>query len=164
MTTIYRRRFAIGCLMALVALLACTVPTFAQQTLGSINGTILDSSGAAVPDATVTVINNQIDLTRTTKSQSSGFFQIFNLPIGTYEVKITHEGFETTDLTGISVQEGSARTVNGTLKVGQVSESVEVTANPLLNATDATNGYTMDSSQIAETPLATGSFKQLAVL
>ena len=164
MTTIYRKRFAIGCFMALVALLACTLTAFAQQTLGSINGTILDPSGAAVPDATVTVINSQIDLTRTTKSQSSGFFQIFNLPIGTYEVKITHEGFETTDLTGISVQEGSARTVNGTLKVGQVSESVEVTANPLLNATDATNGYTMDSSQIAETPLATGSFTQLAVL
>src|SRR6202044_3158680 len=47
---------------------------------------------------------------------------------------------------------------------GQASESVEVTANPLLNATDTTNGYTLDAGQIAETPLATGSFTQLAVL
>ena len=50
------------------------------------------------------------------------------------------------------------------LKVGQVSESVEVTATPLLNATDATNGYTLDSAQIDMTPLATGSFTQVAVL
>ena len=50
------------------------------------------------------------------------------------------------------------------LKIGQVSTSVTVTANPLLNATDTTNGYTLDKQQIALTPLATGSFTQLAVL
>ena len=72
--------------------------------------------------------------------------------------------FETTELTGITVQEARATTVNATLKVGQTSESVEVTANPLLNATDATNGYTLDSAQIDMTPLATGSFTQVAVL
>jgi len=164
MTKTYWRRIAAGSLLALATFLACQVPGLAQQTLGSINGTVLDPSGASVPDATVTVTESQIDLTRTTKSQANGFFQIFNLPIGTYTVKITHDGFETTDLSGISVQEARATTVNGTLKVGQVSESVEVTANPLLNATDATNGYTLDSAQIAETPLATGSFTQLAVL
>ena len=65
---------------------------------------------------------------------------------------------------GIPVQEARATTVNATLKIGQVSESVEVTATPLLNATDATNGYTLDSAQIDMTPLATGSFTQVAVL
>jgi carboxypeptidase family protein len=164
MTTPYWRRSVVGILVAVVTFLICGAPASAQQTLGSINGTVLDPAGASVPDATITVTDSQIDLLRTTKSQSSGFFQIFNLPIGTYKVKITHDGFETTDLSGIEVQEARATTVNGTLKVGQVSESVEVTANPLLNATDATNGYTLDSSQIAETPLATGSFTQLAVL
>src|ERR1700678_420997 len=163
MTTSYWRRIVVG-VTAFIVLLACTAPAPAQQTLGSINGTVLDPSGAAIPDATVTVTNIEIDLTRATKSQSSGFFQIFNLPIGNYKVKITHDGFETTDLSGITVQEARATTLNGTLKLGQVSQSVEVTANPLLNATDATNGYTLDSSQIAETPLATGSFPQLAVL
>ena len=164
MTTTFWRSCAVRGLLALTALTLCIAPAFAQQTLGSINGTVLDSSGSSVPDATVTVTNTQIDLTRTTKTQSSGFFQIFNLPIGAYKVKVTHEGFETTDLSGITVQEARATTVNASLKVGQVSQSVEVTANPLLNATDATNGYTLDSAQIAETPLATGSFTQLAVL
>jgi hypothetical protein len=164
MTTKCSRRTANCVLPVFLAFLIGTFSASAQQTLGSINGTVLDPSGASVPDATITVTNTQIDLTRTAKSGANGFFQIFNLPIGAYSVKITHDGFETTDLTGITVQEARATTVNGTLKVGQVSESVEVTANPLLNATDATNGYTLDAGQIAETPLATGSFTQLAVL
>ena len=158
------RRLSFGGLYALAALLFCISPAMAQQTLGSINGTVLDASGASVADATVTVTNSQIDLSRTVKAQTSGFFQVFNLPIGIYTVKVTHDGFETTDLTGISVQEARATTVNASLKVGKVSESVEVTANPLLNATDSTNGYTLDAAQIALTPLATGSFTQLAVL
>ena len=136
----------------------------AQQTLGSLNGTVLDSSGAAVPGSTVTATDAAIGVTRTTKAQADGFFQIFNLPVGTYSVKATHDGFQTTELAGVEVQEAGAKTLNLSLKVGNVSESVTVTATPLLNATDATNGYTMDKAQIALTPLATGSFTQLAVL
>jgi hypothetical protein len=164
MTTTYWGRLVSSSLFALAAFLLCLSPANAQQTLGSINGTVLDSSGAAVTAATVTVVNTQIDVTRTAKTQSSGFFQIFNLPIGIYEVKVTGTGFETTDEKGIDVQEARATTVNLSLKIGQANESVEVTANPLLNATDATNGYTLDAAQIEMTPLATGSFTQLAVL
>ena len=136
----------------------------AQQTLGSLNGTVLDASGAAVPGSTVTATDEAIGVTRTTKAQDNGFFQIFNLPVGTYKVKAVHDGFETTELTGIAVQEAQAKTLTVSLKVGQVSQSVEVTANPLLNATDDTNGYTLDKDQIQLTPLATGSFTQLATL
>jgi hypothetical protein len=99
-----------------------------------------------------------------TKTHTDGFYQVFNLPVGSYTVKVSHDGFDTTEAKAIAVQEASATTLNLTVKVGQVSESVEVTANPLLNATDATNGYTLDSAQIQLTPLATGSFTQLAVL
>ena len=94
------------------------VASQAQQTLGSINGTVLDASGAAVPDATVTAIDKATNFEAKTKSQGSGFFQIFNLPIGTYVVKVSHEGFESTDLTNVPVQEARATTVNPTLKIG----------------------------------------------
>jgi hypothetical protein len=164
MTHNHWRRIAARGIVSLIVALACTIPALAQQTLGSINGAVLDPSGASVADATITVTNTQIDLTRTTKSQANGFFQIFNLPIGTYTVKASLQGFEVTEVQGIAVQEARASTVNVSLKIGQASESVEVTANPLLNATDTTNGYTLDAGQIAETPLATGSFTQLAVL
>jgi hypothetical protein len=140
------------------------VASQAQQTLGSINGTVLDVSGAAVPDATVTATDKATNFEAKTKSQGSGFFQIFNLPIGTYVVKVSHEGFESTDLTNVPVQEARATTVNPTLKIGEITQSITVTSTPLLNATDTTNGYTLDSAQIDLTPLATGSFTQVAVL
>src|SRR5665213_160287 len=154
---------------ALTLLLLCfsftsAVIAKAQQTLGSLNGTVLDVSGAAVPDSVVTVTDANIGLTRSTKSASNGFFQIFNLPVGTYQVQATHAGFDTAVLTGIAVQEAQAKTVTVKLKVGEISTSVEVTANPLLNATDDTNGYTLDKDQIQLVPSATGSFTGLAAL
>ena len=148
----------------LLAVLICCMPGLAQQTLGSLNGTVLDQSGAAVGGATVTATNIDINVTATTTTQGTGFFQIFNLPIGAYVVKISHEGFEVTQLTAIPVQEARATTVNATLKVGKITESVTAIATPLLNATDTTNGYTLDSAQIDLTPLATGSFTQMATL
>jgi hypothetical protein len=144
--------------------LASVVVARAQQTLGSLNGTVLDTSGAAVPGSTVTATDDAIGVTRTTKAQGNGYFQIFNLPIGTYSVTATHDGFDTTKEVGIEVQEAGAKTLSLTLKVGSTTQSVTVSANPMLNATDATNGYTMDAAQIALAPLATGSFTQLAVL
>jgi hypothetical protein len=136
----------------------------AQQTLGSLNGSVLDPTGAAVPGATVTVSDAAINVTASTTTQTDGFFQIFNLPIGTYAINVGHDGFDTTTIPKVAVQEAHTSTINITLKVGKASESVEVIANPMLNATDTTNGYTLDKSQIEITPLATGSFTQLAVL
>ena len=152
------------CGLMLMAVLLCTIPSLAQQTLGSINGTVVDPSGAAVPGATVIATNAAINVTSTTTTSGTGSFQIFNLPIGTYELKVSREGFDLNVLDKIPVQEARATTVNTTLKVGKTTESVTVNATPLLNATDTTNGYTLDSSQIEITPLATGSFTQMAVL
>jgi len=157
------RSAAVRGLLAFVICLSA-LPVVSQQTLGSINGTILDASGAAVSGANVSVHDAAINVTATATTQKTGFFQIFNLPIGVYTVTVTQAGFETEQLTGIGVREAQATTVDVALKVGKTTESVEVVANPLLNATDATNGYTMDTQQIAATPLATGSFTQLAIL
>ena len=151
-------------IVLILAVLAFALPALAQQTLGSLNGTVLDPSGAAIPGASVTVTDAAINVTQSTTTQRTGFYQIFNLPIGSYTVTVSESGFEKTQLTGISVHEAQATTANVTLKIGQTTESVEVVANPMLNATDATNGFSMDSQQIAATPLATGSFTQLAIL
>src|SRR5579875_2893312 len=135
----------------------------AQETLGSINGTVTDISGAAIGGASVTAVSDQTGLTRSTATQKTGYFEILNLPVGTYHVTISQQNFETENLPGVAVQEMRASTLNASLKPGAVTESVTVTANPLLNATDTTNGYTLDKSEIQTTPLATGSFTQLAV-
>jgi hypothetical protein len=88
----------------------------AQQTLGSINGTVVDGSGAAVPGSTLTVTDAALNVTRTIHSQPNGSFQIFNLPPGTYQVQVTHDGFDTTQLVGIQVREAQATTVSAKLR------------------------------------------------
>ena len=75
-----------------------------QQTLGSLNGTVLDASGASVPGATVTAVNDQTTLTRAVKTSGSGFWQILDLPIGTYGVTIARDGFETERVPRLLVQ------------------------------------------------------------
>ena len=158
------RRSVSRCGLFVLAAILCTLSGLAQQTLGSLNGTVVDPAGAAVVGATVTATNAAINVTASATTSGTGYFQIFNLPIGTYVVKVNRDGFEVTQLTSIPVQEARATTVNASLKVGKATESVTVSAIPLLNATDTTNGYTLDSSQIEITPLATGSFTQMAVL
>ncbi len=157
-------RSVVCCGLFALAMVLSPLQATAQQTLGSLNGTVVDPSGAAIGGATVSVTNTAVNTTETTTTQKTGSFQIFNLQIGVYSIKVSHDGFETTTIPAVTVQEARATTMNVTLKVGNASESIEVVANPLLNATDVTNGYTLDQAQIQLTPLATGSFTQLAVL
>ena len=86
------------------------------------------------------------------------------LPIGTYTLTFTHDGFETLKIPSITVQANRTATVNAVLQVGQVGTVVEVQADPLLNAVDTTNGYVMDKSRLTAVPLPTGSFTGLAIL
>jgi Carboxypeptidase regulatory-like domain len=157
------QRFCTKIFFFLVCLM-CAGATLAQQTLSSINGTVTDASGAAVPGATVTATQDQTSAKVTVKSGGSGYFQVLNLPQGTYTVTVTRDGFETLVLEKIDVVEGRSSTVRAGMRVGQVTTSVEVTENPLMNATDTTNGYTLGHEEIQSIPLATGSFTQAAVL
>ena len=83
------------CLMFIVLALACFLCAHseAQQTLGSINGTVTDSTGAVVQNADVKVHNVATGLEQTAKTKSDGSFSIVDLPIGTYEVTFSREGF-----------------------------------------------------------------------
>ena len=141
-----------------------TLPAFAQQTLGGITGTVEDSSGSAIPGVEVKAISDQTTLVRTAKSNGSGSYELVNLPIGTYTVTFTLNGFTTERIPGILVQADRTITLPGKLAIGSVSESVTVESTPLLNATDTTNGYVLDKTQIQEIPLPTGSPLGAAIL
>ncbi len=136
----------------------------AQQILGAITGTVKDASGAAVPGATVKAVNVATNFAVTAKTQTNGSYLASNLPAGTYKLTITKEGFETETHTEVLVNADRTTTVDGSLRVGAISTTVEVTAVPLMNQMDTTNGYVVDQLTIQETPLATGSFTQLAIL
>ena len=137
---------------------------FAQQTLGGITGTVTDTSGSVLPDTTVTVIGDQTKLTRTLKTNGNGAYDFVNLPIGTYTLTFSHDGFQSEKIPSIAVQASRTATVNVPLKVGQVGTTVEVQATPAMNAVDTTNGYVLEDQQIQDVPLATGSFTGLAIL
>jgi hypothetical protein len=148
-----------------VILLAAIGPlAIAQQTLGSINGNVADSSGAVIQGAQVKARATATNLEVEATSKADGSFSIADLPIGTYEVKFIKDGFETDVHPQIIVQGNRTATINARLTPGKVSATVTVEATPLLNETDTTTGYTLSESQITETPLGTGSFTQLAIL
>jgi hypothetical protein len=156
-STLFPRLLAVSAAVAL-----CCSYLSAQQTLGGITGQVTDPSGSAIPNATVTVVDEQTSLTRSTKTNPSGIYSFVNLPIDTYTMTYTAEGFDVQKTQHILVQADRTATVNAQLKVGQTTTTVEVEATPLMNAVDTTNGYVLDTAQIEAVPLATGSFTGLA--
>ncbi len=147
-----------------LALILASKSLFARQTLGAITGTVKDVSGAVVPAVTVKARNLGTNLEVTEQSQSNGSYSIPNLPIGTYELSFSKSGFETEKHTEVLVNSDRTTTVDSILQIGAVSSTVEVTATPLMNQVDTTNGYVVDQLTIQQTPLGTGSFTQLAIL
>ena len=157
-----RRVPALVCLLSAAAL---TSPAaFAQQTFGSILGTVTDASGSVLPNAQVILTNQQTSLERNATTTASGSYSFYNLSIGTYTVRVVRQGFSEAKFPNILIQADRTVTLNARLTVGSVNSTVTVEATPLLNSVDTTNGYVLDSAQIENVPLATGSFTQLAVL
>lgn len=153
------------CFAVLIAVLALSpLAVYAQQTLGSIDGTVTDSTGAVIQQASVSIRNVGTNLVVTAQTKDDGSFSAADLPIGTYEVTITKENFEKVVYSRILVQGSLTTTLKATLQPGAVTTSITVEATPLLNETDTSNGYTLGTDVIQSTPLGTGSFTQLAIL
>src|SRR6202161_3984472 len=161
------KRIGFAALLAVSSLwmsLLVTPGAQAQQTLGGITGTVTDKTSSVLPETVVTIVGDQTSLTRTQKTNPNGSYDFVNLPIGTYTLTFTHDGFESEKIPSITVQADRTATVNVTLPVGKVGTVVEVQAQPLMNAVDTTNGYVLEKDQLEAVPLPTGSFTGLAIL
>jgi len=150
--------------LALLLALAAGFSASAQQTLGSITGSVTDPEGSILPGTTITLVGEDTGLKRTQTAGSNGVYNFQNIPIGKYTLTFTRDGFESDRFPGILVQADRTLTIPAQLKVGAVSESVTVDASPMLNAVDTTNGYVLDKAQLEAIPLATGSFTGVAIL
>lgn len=140
------------------------LPMRAQETLGSINGTVTDATGAVVVGASVKIRKTDTNAEVMTISKADGAFSVVELPIGNYEITFSKQGFKTALYSSIFVEGNRATTVNAKMQPGEVNTQVTVNSTPLMNQTDTTNGYVVDQNTILETPLGTGSFTQLAIL
>src|SRR5579863_10259307 len=119
-----------------------------------IQGTVLDSTGSAVPGADVKATQTATGAVRNVTSGADGAYVLTNLPIGPYRLEVSKAGFTTYVQTGITLQVNTNPTVEVSLKVGNVSEQVQVEANAALVETQATGvGNVMDNRRILELPL-----------
>ncbi|MBB5057199.1 hypothetical protein HDF16_001884 [Granulicella aggregans] len=159
-----RSRIFLSQSLLILLLLAGSAIGFAQQTLGGITGVVTDSAGAILPGTTVTAVGEQTGLKRVQAAGGNGVYDLSNLPVGTYTLTFTHDGFQTAKFPGVQVQGDRTATLPASLAVGSTSESVTVEATPLLNAVDTTNGYVLDAQQIQSIPLPTGSVLGAAIL
>ena len=127
-----------SCLALTLAAAVWLLPTTtAAQTLyGSITGTITDSSGAAVPGATVTITNEETGLELSGVTDEAGLYTIRNVPGGTYTMKASLQGFKEYVQTGIPIIVGGIARINGKLEIGALTESVTVVSEAALLKTD----------------------------
>ncbi len=139
-------------ILAVSALL--TVALHAQTFRGAIQGSVLDSTGAAVPGATVTVTSVDTNLSREAITDDAGNYLVSELPLGAYKVTASKTGFRTETMSGIQVTVAAAQRVDLRLSPGETRETIEVQADvPLVETTGDTQGGTIDSTQMAELPV-----------
>ena len=118
-------------LVSLLTALAFSLPMSAQESFGQVLGSVTDQTGAAIPDAKLVLSGPRVPNGLTTQSAADGSYLFAAVPIGSYSLTVTRDGFTTQRSEGIQIQLGSKVTVNPALKVGQVAESIEVSASAI---------------------------------
>ncbi len=138
-------------------LLALAVPglSLAQTTLGRVAGTVLDTSGAVLPGATITLTNQQTNQSQTTVSNQVGGFVFPGVQVGTYKVDITLEGFKSKTYTDVVVNVGQEYSLTARLDLGALAETVTVEAgSSLVKTTTPEVSSTVLQRQMLDIPLA----------
>jgi hypothetical protein len=152
--------FAVAFLVAIVAL-----PAYAQLAGSSLSGIVQDESGAAVPNASVSIQNVANGTARETTSNSDGLYSAPNLLPGSYDVTVKAPGFETMVQKGLVLTVGANQVLNLSLKVGQVQQAVEVNAEATnVDTTSSTLSGTVEQKTVVELPLNGRDWTQLATL
>jgi hypothetical protein len=144
---------------AMLALALCFVWTampVAAQTAGegSLEGTVMDTTGAVVPRASVTITNNATGIKTVSEASSAGFFNIAPVLPGTYTLEISAKGFKSLVQDDVVVDAMQVRTVSPVLTIGAETQTVTVTAAPpVLDTADATIGMIVENSTYTNLPI-----------
>src|SRR5262249_26021836 len=126
--------------LATILMLSVSAPAMAQST-ATLQGTVLDQQGGAVPKAKVTVRNIQTGSERTTETDDAGIFQVASLLVGMYRLEIRHEGFRTLVVPDLKLDVSTTVSQTFKLTVGELTQVVEVTsAAPVIEASTITIG------------------------
>jgi hypothetical protein len=136
-------------------------PAAAQAGEGTLQGTVTDTTGAVIPNATVTVTNTATSITTSQNSTSAGLYTFSPLQPGTYTVKVAAAGFKTVEQSNVVVNALQSRVYDPVMSVGEQTQTVEVTAAPpVLDTADATLGLTVENSTYTNLPLQMNGSQQ----
>jgi hypothetical protein len=152
---------------SILALVLCFAAPFAgaQSTGGRIRGTVMDTSGGAVPGASVTLINEGTHATREVQSGANGEYIFLEVPVGTYEIGSVSKGFKRYARKGIVLDLNEVVAVDITLQIGTASDVVEVTgAPPVVDTTSTQLGAVVNERSSTQLPLNTRDVFQLLQL
>ncbi|MEQ1884870.1 MAG: carboxypeptidase-like regulatory domain-containing protein [Bryobacteraceae bacterium] len=138
----------------LAVFLLCAAASVWAQGTAQIHGTVQDSSGAAVPGAEVKAVQTDTGATRTANTGADGGYILTTLPIGPYRIEVSKEGFTKAVQTGVTLQVATDPAIDIALKVGAVTEQVNVEANAALIETRSSGiGEVVQNQRIVELPL-----------
>jgi carboxypeptidase family protein/TonB-dependent receptor-like protein len=139
--------------------------TCAFGQTAQVSGVVTDSSGARVSNANVTVLNKDTGISRTTDSNSDGYYTVPLLRPGSYMITVKATGFATQVRTGITLEVGAQQVLDFTLQVGQVNEKIQVTAEaPAVQLASSAISAVVNSTTVRELPLNGRDWTQLATL
>src|SRR4051794_40201844 len=135
------------------------------QVLATISGKVEDSTGAAVPETTITVRSLETGATRVIATDGTGNFRVFSLPVGGYEVKAEKPGFQSVLRSPINVVVGQDAVINIRLEVGGVAQELTISEQaPLVNTTTASISGVVGEREVKDLPLNGRSFDGLITL
>jgi hypothetical protein len=151
--------------MASFIALVCSLSLNAQQSTGSINGTVRDASGAVVSNATVTLTNVNTSVSRTQTTNGVGLYIFNNILPGSYTLRVDQPGFRSIDRTGIKVEVNQTATFDFALQVGSQTQTVDVRASVVqLEASTAELGTVITTKTVNDLPLNGRNFTALLTL
>src|SRR4051794_36905338 len=140
--------------VSLTLLFLITLVSGSAQDRGTIEGTVTDSSGAAIPAADVRVVQAGTNAAWTLVANEVGRYYAPNLPLGTYKVTVRKDGFSTANTDGVEVRGQSNVKLDFKLQVGTVAENIEVSGQAtLLDTSSATNSASITTKYLDELPL-----------
>jgi len=146
------------CIVALALVcVAMITPAWAQRSDGTLRGTVVDAQGAALPGATITVTNENTGVTFTTTTSNVGVYNVPNLPIGRYTVKIESKGFATHTRTQVEMFATQVIEVNATMHVGAGAETVEVRAGADIVQTQSSQLSSTFTTRLVDVPVTGGA-------
>ena len=140
---------------------------FAQSTAanGAIEGTVADNSGGVLPGVTVTVTNTETGTVRSVVTNDDGLYRATLLPLGAYRVVAELQGFKKFEQLGVTVGAGQTATVNVRLEVGDLNETISVTADaPVVDTAKVDAGRNLNENEVKNLPLVSRNPYNFALL